>query len=619
MYVGMLRPVLVSKATGKICLCNILSLATIFFVTLLCTTPAFGVIFVDASAAGGDGSSWGTAYKSLEVAINSSGTNQEFWVAKGTYYPAAPLAPKAGSLFFGGFKGTEGSRGQRNITLYLTYVDGQNILKHVFQIYYSGVRIDGLVIQRGAATGTDGDGAGGGVFVYKVPAVIVDSTFNNNVAKTGGAIYGWEADITVSGSSFVDNHSSIGEMRGGAIWLHKESPEIIDCVFSGNSAGLMGGAIELNNTVGAMVSGSIFSGNSVTSLGEGGGGAISLQWDMVSPEPSVTVDNCKFENNSSKLEGGALYSNRVHVLVSESTFIGNSAVNGGAIMLDYQLSQPSIVKRCLFLENHAVVVNHFQAFGGAICTYVRSIVIENSIFAYNSSENNGGAVRLHAGYGGDYYAGYSAVVKSSTFYANRANNWGGAIANTNLPTLYLYNSILWENQAVETFWSGSEHQASIDVANLSDSAARVTAMTIRYTNMESLDWEHWSVSESHPGSFSLDPLFVDPDGIDGLPGTLDDNFQLQASSPCVDRAEGDFVTECDMDCYPREDLSVANQGIGTPDYADIGALERIENPAISPCESCSVVPPYIPPYVPPYVPPSGDVITPPIMHLLFGQ
>ena len=36
------------------------------------------------------------------------------------------------------------------------------------------------------------------------------------------------------------------------------------------------------------------------------------------------------------------------------------------------------------------------------------------------------------------------------------------------------------------------------------------------------------------GNSDADPLFQDPDGADNVPGTLDDNFHLSQSSPCVD-------------------------------------------------------------------------------------
>ena len=36
-------------------------------------------------------------------------------------------------------------------------------------------------------------------------------------------------------------------------------------------------------------------------------------------------------------------------------------------------------------------------------------------------------------------------------------------------------------------------------------------------------------------AFDADPLFVDPDGLDNVAGTADDNYQLRPGSPVIDR------------------------------------------------------------------------------------
>ena len=183
--------------------------------------------------------------------------------------------------------------------------------------------------------------------------------------------------------------------------------------------------------------------------------------------------------------------------------------------------------------------------------------------------------------------------------------------------LYLYNCILWNNNGGQSYWdpNAGSYKASNDVANNGSSS-----MTTRYTDMESLTWEHGSVSESHTGSFSSDPLFVDPDGADNIGGTQDDNFHLQAASSCIDRADGDPAPECDQACYPRVDQSaVPNQGIDSPDYADLGAFENIEGKTVSLCSSCLVAVPVVP--VPPVSPqpPSGTLSIPPMLDLLLGK
>ncbi len=56
------------------------------------TVPAFAcggiVMCVDDNApAGGNGQSWGTAYKYLQDALTAATSGNEIWVAEGVYYP----------------------------------------------------------------------------------------------------------------------------------------------------------------------------------------------------------------------------------------------------------------------------------------------------------------------------------------------------------------------------------------------------------------------------------------------------------------------------------------------------------------------------------------------------
>ena len=47
------------------------------------------------------------------------------------------------------------------------------------------------------------------------------------------------------------------------------------------------------------------------------------------------------------------------------------------------------------------------------------------------------------------------------------------------------------------------------------------------------------------GNIDADPLFVDADGPDDIPGTEDDDLRLSAGSPCINTGDPDFVPEPD--------------------------------------------------------------------------
>lgn len=418
---------------------------------------------------------------------------------------------------------------------------------------------------------------GGAISINRIPGNIQNCNFQFNASERGGALAGFDSDLKISECRFESNHADRGtQPRGAAIWVNLQSPEIRNTIFSGNSANHSGGGIELNNTPNAIISGCNFLNNSA---GQGGGG-LSTQWDETSPRPSAMIDKCLFQGNSSGLEGGGIYSYYFELLIRESRFHNNTGVNGGALMLDYKLSGDSKVsrmERCLFMGNSATSI------GGAVRSYARSVEIENSVFGFNFAPD-AGAIGLHAGENEHYDPYFTAILRNCSFYGNSATGgsdltgYGGALVNSFVPMLYIYNSIFWGNQGVRTIWDELQGKpvGTHDVFNASSSS-----MTTRYSDMETLDWEHGSVSENHTGSFSSDPQFVDPEGDDNTQGTLDDNFRLRNSSPCIDRADGDNAPEFDVEFNARFDLlSKPNLGVGTPNYGDIGSYETIRNSTI---------------------------------------
>jgi hypothetical protein len=183
---------------------------------------------------------------------------------------------------------------------------------------------------------------------------------------------------------------------------------------------------------------------------------------------------------------------------------------------------------------------------------------------------------MNAGEGPDFDPEFTVTLRNCTLYGNSAEKvgedygYGGAITNSEVFMAYFYNCIFWGNEAETLIWDGAKFITTPDVFN----GGNTSSMTTRYTDMETLDWKHWSKSETHTGSFSSDPLFEDPDGADDVEGTVDDNFRLTLDSPCIDRADGDNAPDLDMDFGKRRDqIGVPNLGTGTPPYGDLGPYE----------------------------------------------
>lgn len=188
----------------------------------------------------------------------------------------------------------------------------------------------------------------------------------------------------------------------------------------------------------------------------------------------------------------------------------------------YNGSGPIAITNCIFVENHA------RRMGGAIANVESQAAISNCIFANNTSDSVGGAV--------DNYKS-TATFSNCTFYGNEAASDGGALRNYS-SNIDIYNSILWNDLP------GELHNTT-------------SALVVKYNNIDG--------GYPDTDNISVDPKFDAPEST---------GFSLQADSPCIDAADGSKAPETDLAGQPRIDMpDIENSGTGTPDYADIGALE----------------------------------------------
>jgi parallel beta-helix repeat protein len=102
-------------------------------------TAAGRIIYVDDDAnVGGDGQTWGTAYKYLQDGLSAAGGGDEIWVAEGTYRPdcssanpdgtsdaAATFRLKNGVAIYGGFPAGGGDWDDRLPAIYQTVLTGE--------------------------------------------------------------------------------------------------------------------------------------------------------------------------------------------------------------------------------------------------------------------------------------------------------------------------------------------------------------------------------------------------------------------------------------------------------------------------------------------------------------
>ena len=155
------------------------------------TTIAAAQVHVDAHVpgAGGSGSSWSTAYKTLGDALASEPAGSTFWVADGNYRPqqlgmnppdttlrSYTFELETGDELYGGFAGTETSLSERAELFDTTVLSGDLAGSLTYSVVTIAQAADGVVLDGFRIVDGNADGGGlnhaatrgGGVFAFEV-------------------------------------------------------------------------------------------------------------------------------------------------------------------------------------------------------------------------------------------------------------------------------------------------------------------------------------------------------------------------------------------------------------------------------------------------------------------
>jgi len=177
---------------------------------------ASGVIYVDAHATGAKtGVDWENAYTNLQSALARAGEcGTEIWVAWGVYSPGNDSTDSFeihdSVEVYGGFKGVETSRQQRDFTRYATILTGKQINDRVVTMGDETV-LDGFVIEKGKQRGIYGDDSN-----FTVRNCSITSTSEHG-------IYCEYGDVTVSWCVIRENGYDGIRHRYGAFALRVEN------------------------------------------------------------------------------------------------------------------------------------------------------------------------------------------------------------------------------------------------------------------------------------------------------------------------------------------------------------------------------------------------------------
>ena len=240
--------------------------------------------------------------------------------------------------------------------------------------------------------------------------------------------------------------------------------------------------------------------------------------------------------------GGGMHNHSGNPTVVNCTFAENAApghpfvVGYGGGMFNWD-SSPTLV-RCTFRDNLAMG-GLPEGFGGGMYNNGGNPTLSRCRFSGNYANVGGGMANQSS----------DAVLSNCTF----VDNWSGMYNEQCNPTVT--NCIFTRNGEFAggvtgggTFtncilWGNELFQISGDLA------------VVTYSCVQ----DGWPGE----GNIDADPLFADPDGPDGVPGTEDDNLRLSPGSPCINTGDPEFMpepNETDLDGHARLLCSIVDMG-----------------------------------------------------------
>jgi Secretion system C-terminal sorting domain len=475
----------------------------IVFMHVFMVLPSLGqrVIYVNHTAAGATtGSSWANAYPNLQDALAAARSGDEIWVAGGTYRPdeGAGIAEGDRSASF---------HLRAGIALYGGF-EGSETERDERDWTHNPTVMSGDLLMNDADS----------VSIYEPSRLensyhVVSVLDEINMVTIDGFV------IEAGNSDGTDNNPS-----GGGLDIRNASVSIQNVTIKNNSAALEGGGARIFNSK-VVIHRTMFSRNvasSINQVARGGGlhmmsssaefskvefveniatdagGMVNVSNDM------VTMQDVQFIENRGSL-GGGLYNFDSNPFIVNSRFLRNEGYEGGGGMLN-ELSNP-VLMNVVFSGNRIVGTQFFG--GGGLLNYQSRPRIINCVFSMNHVEKE-----------------------------------GGAIYNLERDSVFIVNSILWGNT--------SSDGTQLFNSDLSDYTELQSTTTLSHSIMQGELTRH---TVDLGGNLALDPLFIDPLGPDGEPGTEDDDFRLQMGSPAIDAGDNTALPDDAIDSDTDGDVA----------------------------------------------------------------
>ncbi len=558
------------------------------------------VIYVDCDATGNnDGTTWANAYNDLQDALADADSDNEIWVAEGTYKPGTLRADTfqlvTGVEVYGGFDPTIGDdtwaerAWVNNVTTLsgdIGTVDNTNdncyhVVKSINSDSYT--TLDGFTITRGNANGTDSNSCGGGIYCEQSKLAITNCVITKNTCQAnGGGVYIINcADSNIPMTNCIISENEAAE--GGGVYDILSFPTWFNCIMYKNTAG-NGGALYNDYFYGYKLINCTLTGNESYA---------TVQNYRNTNYPDVV--NCIFWDNND-LGGRDIYNetrlywpqisycNIEGCSSSEFWSYGGDDCGGNidenpnfAGVVDYAIYS---LKSC-YEEEWDPWVEHI-----ANCNVVQT----SNELVYSTTQGNWLPTNTHTDlrlnvqgesdceqwerhYRVKYRVWKDTVVKVKTYTAG----WTTLIDRTDVfrrqsPTYILINGTpqfvdIGAYYDVEYHYWGYSYGGRGGV-NWGENYLRVYNVSPEYFDVESYVYNHHEYDGYQLTYVKMNNYIENEGGSDGMP------LYLRPDSPCIDAANGNVDPDTDILGNSRyDDPNTPNTGTGDPDYVDMGAYE----------------------------------------------
>lgn len=309
-------------------------------------------------------------------------------------------------------------------------ITDSSVINNISNLHGGGIALDvtdtTYTIIRTTITGNTATGNGGGVFIEESNLTFTDSTISGNTAQNGGGIYFFFnlplsdtlTRLTISNNTATNN--------GGGIFVEEKVLIVENSTFTGNVAARNGGGVYADEDGTLTVTNSTFSGNTAQAASGGGGGGLYInEADFAMTDSTVrnnisnfngggilfvnvgailyqsTINRSTISTNTATNNGGGMFNEGMEMGVTNSTFSGNSAANGGGL---HYISTRSDE---LTLSYSTVAYNNALSVGGGVNVTNQPMMGNNTIFGNNTAG-------VAPDYNGGFFSGSYNLIENTT-------------------------------------------------------------------------------------------------------------------------------------------------------------------------------------------------------------